>query len=124
MLRDLEERFGPTLNAFETPLALFRARHFMDEIEDYWERGPGSTVPEFTDYMHVLAVYGWDRNEIKVIAKIEAQGVRITPEILVLADNACLILPVHPELDVARENAASGSNSKIGTTGRGIGPVA
>jgi len=57
------------------------------------------------------------------IAKIEAQGVTINPKILVIADNACLILPVHPELDVAREAAASGNNSKIGTTGRGIGPA-
>ena len=39
----------------------------------------------------------------------------------VLADNAALILPLHRELDVAREDAA-GAN-KIGTTGRGIGPA-
>jgi hypothetical protein len=60
LCRDLEERVGPTVNPWEVPLALFRARQYLDEIEDYWERGPGSTVPEFTDYMHVLAVYGWD----------------------------------------------------------------
>jgi hypothetical protein len=60
LLRDLEERFGPSLNAFETPLALFRARHFMDEIEDYWERGAGSTAPLIGKVNHNLAVYGWD----------------------------------------------------------------
>ncbi|MGA9658165.1 MAG: adenylosuccinate synthase, partial [Asticcacaulis sp.] len=38
-----------------------------------------------------------------------------------IADNACLILPIHSELDIARE-AAAGSG-KIGTTGRGIGPA-
>jgi len=58
---------------------------------------------------------------LEEIAKIEAQGVRISPDILVLADNACLILPVHPELDVAREAQVTGT--KIGTTGRGIGPA-
>ena len=55
------------------------------------------------------------------IARVEAQGLTITPELLVIADNACLILPIHRELDGARE-AAAGAN-KIGTTGRGIGPA-
>jgi adenylosuccinate synthase len=54
------------------------------------------------------------------IEKIGAQGVTITPELLVLADNACLILPLHRDLDQAREAAAA---NKIGTTGRGIGPA-
>ena len=55
------------------------------------------------------------------IEKITGQGVEISPDILILADNACLILPVHRDLDGARE-AAAGAN-KIGTTGRGIGPA-
>jgi adenylosuccinate synthase len=48
------------------------------------------------------------------------QGVSITPELLILADNACLILPLHRDLDIGREAATS---RKIGTTGRGIGPA-
>jgi adenylosuccinate synthase len=55
------------------------------------------------------------------IDKIGAQGIHITPDILILADNACLILPLHRDLDGGRE-AAAGAN-KIGTTGRGIGPA-
>ncbi|GGZ25575.1 adenylosuccinate synthase [Asticcacaulis endophyticus] len=55
------------------------------------------------------------------IARVEAQGLKITNELLVLADNACLILPIHRELDAAREAAAGAA--KIGTTGRGIGPA-
>jgi adenylosuccinate synthase len=55
------------------------------------------------------------------IEKITGQGVQITPDILILADNACLILPVHRDLDGAREAAAGAA--KIGTTGRGIGPA-
>jgi adenylosuccinate synthase len=55
------------------------------------------------------------------IARVEAQGVAITPELLVLADNAALILPLHRDLDQAREKEAIGG--KIGTTGRGIGPA-
>jgi adenylosuccinate synthase len=57
---------------------------------------------------------------IDEIARIEAQGVSISPQKLVLADNAALILPLHRDLDQAREAAAS---QKIGTTGRGIGPA-
>jgi adenylosuccinate synthase len=55
------------------------------------------------------------------IARIEAQGIEIKPELLVLADNAALILPLHRDLDQAREREAIGG--KIGTTGRGIGPA-
>jgi adenylosuccinate synthase len=54
------------------------------------------------------------------IDKVGAQGVKITPDLLVVADNACLILPLHRDLDIAREAAAT---NKIGTTGRGIGPA-
>jgi adenylosuccinate synthase len=54
------------------------------------------------------------------IAKIAEQGVIIGPDLLVLADNATLILPLHKDLDQGREAA---STQKIGTTGRGIGPA-
>jgi adenylosuccinate synthase len=55
------------------------------------------------------------------IGRIKAQGVEITPEVLRIAENAALILPLHGNLDRAREAAAG--NAKIGTTGRGIGPA-
>lgn len=55
------------------------------------------------------------------IAKLEAQGVSITRDNFAIADNCPLILPIHGELDVMRENAAG--TGKIGTTGRGIGPA-
>lgn len=54
------------------------------------------------------------------IEKLGGQGIAIGPDLLVLADNACLILPLHRDLDQAREAAAI---NKIGTTGRGIGPA-
>ena len=54
------------------------------------------------------------------IARIGTQGINVTPELLVLADNAALILPLHRDLDIAREAEA---RHKIGTTGRGIGPA-
>ena len=55
------------------------------------------------------------------IAKLEGQGVAISRENFAIADNCPLILPIHGELDVMRENAAGAG--KIGTTGRGIGPA-
>jgi len=58
---------------------------------------------------------------LKEIETIRAQGVEITPETLMIAENTPLILPVHGELDRAREN--QNSVAKIGTTGRGIGPA-
>ena len=60
VLRDLEQRFGSKIDPWELPMALFRARAVMDEIEDYWERGPGATAAVLTGINHALAVYGWD----------------------------------------------------------------
>ncbi len=57
---------------------------------------------------------------VKEIETIRAQGVTITPETLMIAENTPLILPFHGELDRARES--QNSVAKIGTTGRGIGP--
>lgn len=58
---------------------------------------------------------------MKEIETVRAQGVTITPETLMVAENTPLILPLHGELDRAREN--QNSVAKIGTTGRGIGPA-
>ncbi|WP_295073701.1 adenylosuccinate synthase [Tabrizicola sp.] len=55
------------------------------------------------------------------IEKLRGQGVAISPENLMLAENASLILPIHGELDRGRE--AQTTVAKIGTTGRGIGPA-
>ena len=54
------------------------------------------------------------------IEKVGAAGLAVTPDILVLAENAVLVLPLHRELDALREEAAS---QKLGTTKRGIGPA-
>ncbi|MDR3537792.1 MAG: adenylosuccinate synthase [Acetobacteraceae bacterium] len=55
------------------------------------------------------------------IERVRSQGLTITPESLRIAENAVLILPLHPALDRARESARG--EHKIGTTGRGIGPA-
>src|SRR5271166_1115161 len=58
---------------------------------------------------------------IEEIDRLGAQGVAITPEVLRVAENTVLILPLHQELDAIREAATSAT--RIGTTKRGIGPA-
>ena len=58
---------------------------------------------------------------IKEIKIVRSQGVNISPENLIIAENTPLILPIHGELDRARESL--NKVAKIGTTGRGIGPA-
>ena len=55
--------------------------------------------------------------------RLGEQGVAVSPENLRIAENATLILSLHRELDGLREDAASNSGTRIGTTRRGIGPA-
>lgn len=59
---------------------------------------------------------------IAELKTLRAQGVKINPAHLRIAENAALILSLHRNLDAERENAAAGG-LKIGTTKRGIGPA-
>jgi len=58
---------------------------------------------------------------LEEIATVRAQGVEIGPDTVRIAENVSLILPLHRNLDKAREAALG--KAKIGTTGRGIGPA-
>jgi adenylosuccinate synthase len=58
---------------------------------------------------------------LQEIENIRGQGVAVSPATLKLAENACLILPIHGIVDRAREEAKG--SGRIGTTGRGIGPA-
>jgi adenylosuccinate synthase len=58
---------------------------------------------------------------LKEVEGITTQGVIVGPENLRISEGATLILPLHRNLDLAREKAAG--KGKIGTTGRGIGPA-
>jgi adenylosuccinate synthase len=55
------------------------------------------------------------------VDRIRAAGIDVTPDNLLVAENAALILPLHRELDIARESA--NSRQALGTTRRGIGPA-
>ena len=58
---------------------------------------------------------------LEEIDRLAGQGIAVGPENLRIAENTTLILSLHRDLDKARErpNAAT----RIGTTGRGIGPA-
>jgi len=53
---------------------------------------------------------------------LRTAGYRVDSGNLKISDRAHVIMPYHREIDIARESSTSG-NGKIGTTGRGIGPV-
>ena len=60
---------------------------------------------------------------LEEIKKFEAGGIEIRPR-LHISDACPLILPFHAALDVAREaKLVQSGHSKIGTTGKGIGPA-
>jgi adenylosuccinate synthase len=58
---------------------------------------------------------------MREIDTLRGQGVDVCPQTLMIAENTPLILPLHVDLDQARE--AQTKAAKIGTTGRGIGPA-
>lgn len=53
--------------------------------------------------------------------ELSEKGLAVTPERMMISENAHLIMPYHASLDQARE-ASLAEGKKIGTTGRGIGP--
>jgi adenylosuccinate synthase len=55
------------------------------------------------------------------IEAVRAKGITVTPDNLKVSESAALVLPLHGAIDRAREQARGAS--KIGTTGRGIGPA-
>ncbi|MDZ4784675.1 MAG: adenylosuccinate synthase, partial [bacterium] len=58
---------------------------------------------------------------LEEMAKLNAAGVSVTPQRLVIDRDAHLILDYHVAIDIAREERRG--EAKIGTTGRGIGPA-
>lgn len=72
LARLLEARFGDTLDWWEFAPGLLAVREFLDQVEDYWERGEGSiSPPETGPINHNLAIYGWDlRNTLSYTADL------------------------------------------------------
>ncbi|AOW99138.1 hypothetical protein BJP34_06460 [Moorena producens PAL-8-15-08-1] len=70
LVRRLEGQFGDQIDWWELAPALFSIQQYMDDLEDYWERGPGwqggvgSTVAMHKGINHNLAIYGWNITDI------------------------------------------------------------
>jgi len=58
---------------------------------------------------------------INEINNLESQGIKINPNNLLIAENTCLILPIHKIIDEINE--LSRGEETIGTTKKGIGPA-
>ena len=91
VLRELENSFGATTNPFELPFAVFKVRNLMNDIEEYWERGPGAVPPNIGAYNHALAVFSWDLRDAleKTAAICTAAAADPTNNLLIpMVDNA------------------------------------
>ena len=66
-LRGVEMQVGDRLDWHEALRALRWIRSYMDTIEDYWERGPGTTISMTSAPYHNLAVYGADLLDVLVL---------------------------------------------------------
>ena len=118
LLRDLEERYGNEIEWLEFATAPFHIRNLMNDIEEYWERGPGAVVPNIATFNHALAVFGWDLRDAldKTFTKCEGSANAATNNFLIpMVDNAAdrAAMRVYPSgtgeakgktlFDVARE---------------------
>jgi hypothetical protein len=71
LTRQLEQQYGENIDWWDFAPGLLFARNYLDEVEDYWERGEGSRFPTQREINHNLAVYGWDlRNTLSRNADI------------------------------------------------------
>ncbi len=77
IIRQLQRDYGDKVDWWELPSALFKVHHLLAEIDDWWERGPGSVVPNEAGINHNLAIYGWDlRDTLSRTADTEAQAIK------------------------------------------------
>ena len=58
---------------------------------------------------------------LEEIDQLNSRGIMVGADRLIISENTPLILPLHKDLDILREQKAG--IEKIGTTGRGIGPA-
>ncbi len=64
LLRRLGERYGNNLNVLELLGAPLRLRGWMDEAEDYWERGSGTAPRHTSGTFHNLASWGMTVDDV------------------------------------------------------------
>ncbi len=60
LLRRMDRRFGADIDWYELPLSAMYLREWMDDIEDYWERGAGAQPLKYSGHYHNLSVWGFE----------------------------------------------------------------
>jgi hypothetical protein len=130
LIRILESEYGRRLSAGEFVQALFRLRSEMDKIEDWWERGGGTSIPNVAGINHNLAIYGWDvRDALARTFKVCQDGIKKPKDDLLSQmvedanDRAALrVLPQKPNsLSAVAAAAALGKDGGIETLVVGLG---
>jgi lysophospholipase L1-like esterase len=61
-LRSLKDAVGAKVSALEWPKAILAVTRYLNEVEQYWERGPGSQ-PAPDEIFHNLAVWGFEAGD-------------------------------------------------------------
>ena len=64
LARELEQKVGDRIDVWNFIPTLLFLRNYLDKLEDYWERGEGTLVPNQKEINHNLGVYGWDLRNI------------------------------------------------------------
>lgn len=64
LIRELELRYGDTLDWWELASAVFFVHQLLTRMRDFWERGSGSQIPRTAGIMHNLAVSGYDIRDV------------------------------------------------------------
>jgi hypothetical protein len=66
-VRGLESRVGDRVDWYDVVRALRFVQSYMDRVEDWWERGPGSDAPQVNAPYHNLGVYGADLLDVLLL---------------------------------------------------------
>lgn len=99
LLRKMDQTFGEDVNLLELPFAAILLREWMDDIEDYWERGPGTAPLNYDGDFHNLAVWGFElQDSYQVTAKLCQQAISQKKP----TDNWFTQIPEHAMLSIAR----------------------
>ena len=134
LIRKLQRSIGQELSWWEVPLAAFELRQHMAEVEEWWERGPGTAVPWQTGIMHNLGVYGWDLRDVlewdadKLARAIQAPSNQLLSQVVENANERAALRVLESARDGAgaaltpvAAAAALGNEGTLETPGAGDG---
>src|SRR5262244_645358 len=60
LVRQMEREHSDRIRWWDAIGAIVTLQRLMDQVEDYWERGDGTKLPQRVGIMHNLGVWGWD----------------------------------------------------------------